>query len=143
MKKIIKMAFAVVAFAAVGLGSYKAYGSYTAANMSEEDLLIAENVLALSEDIKVTYVKVVKDSGSCYTTKVSGQEEKYENGIRYIRYSYVPELSDDIWQDCKTVPCFGGGCTDECVEIKCKNGYKSKDECPTNSEWIMVLNKTF
>lgn len=50
MKKIIKMAFAVVAFAAVGLGSYKAYGSYTAANMSEEDLLLAENVLALSED---------------------------------------------------------------------------------------------
>ncbi len=49
MKKFMKMAFAVVAFAAVGLGSYKAYGSYTAANMSEEDLLIAENVLAISE----------------------------------------------------------------------------------------------
>ena len=49
MKKFMKMAFAVVAFAAVGLGSYKAYGSYTAANMSEEDLLIAENVEALSQ----------------------------------------------------------------------------------------------
>ena len=49
MKKFMKMAFAVVAFAAVGLSSYKAYGSYTAANMSEEDLLIAENVLALSD----------------------------------------------------------------------------------------------
>ena len=48
MKKFMKMAFAVVAFAAVGLGSYKAYGSYTAANMSEEDLLIAENIEALS-----------------------------------------------------------------------------------------------
>ena len=45
----MKMAFAVVAFAAVGLGSYKAYGSYTAANMSEEDLLLAENVEALSD----------------------------------------------------------------------------------------------
>ena len=49
MKKIIKMAFAVVAIAAVGLGSFKAYSSYTAANMSEEDLLMAENVLALSD----------------------------------------------------------------------------------------------
>ena len=36
------------AFAAVGLGSYKAYGSYTAANMSEEDLLLSENIEALS-----------------------------------------------------------------------------------------------
>lgn len=45
----MKIAFAVVAFAAVGLGSYKTYCSYTAANMSEEDLLMAENVLALSE----------------------------------------------------------------------------------------------
>lgn len=49
MKKIMKMAFAVVAFAAVGLGSYKAYSSYTAVNMSEENLLFAENVLALSD----------------------------------------------------------------------------------------------
>lgn len=45
----MKMTFAVVAIAVVGLGSYKAYGSYTAANMSEEDLLVAENVLAISE----------------------------------------------------------------------------------------------
>lgn len=50
MKNLLKISFAVVAFAAVGLGSYKAYGSYTAANMSEEDLLLAENVLALSDD---------------------------------------------------------------------------------------------
>ncbi len=49
MKNLFKIAFAVVAFAAVGLGSYKAYGSFTAANMSEEDLLLAENVLALSD----------------------------------------------------------------------------------------------
>lgn len=50
MKNIFKISFAVITVAIVGLGSYKAYGSYTAANMSEEDLLIAENVLALSED---------------------------------------------------------------------------------------------
>lgn len=44
------MAFAVVALVAVGLGSYKAYGSYTAANMSEEDLLMQENIEAMAID---------------------------------------------------------------------------------------------
>lgn len=48
-QKKIKAFFAVAAFAAVGLGSYKAYGSYTAANMSENDLLLAENALALTD----------------------------------------------------------------------------------------------
>ncbi len=41
--------FAVAAIATVGLGSYKAYDSYTAANMSENDLLLAKNVLALTD----------------------------------------------------------------------------------------------
>ena len=48
-KNFFKATLAVAAIAAVGLGSYKAYGSYTAANMSENDLLLAENVLALSD----------------------------------------------------------------------------------------------
>ncbi|MCR5312392.1 MAG: hypothetical protein K6E54_01850 [Bacteroidaceae bacterium] len=52
MKKNIKMAFAVVALVAVGLGSYKAYGSYTAANMSEDDLLWAENIEAIGQTIE-------------------------------------------------------------------------------------------
>ncbi|MDE5998561.1 MAG: hypothetical protein K2H04_00555 [Bacteroidaceae bacterium] len=49
-KKIFKAFFAVAAIATVGLGSYKAYGSYMATNMSENDLLLQENVLALSDD---------------------------------------------------------------------------------------------
>ena len=110
------MAFAVVALVAVGLSSYKAYGSYTAANMSEEDLLLVENVLALSENIDVKYVKDVKDSGCCYTTEVKGVEEKCVNEIRYIRYCYVSKLSDGTWQECTTVPCLGGACKDECTE---------------------------
>ncbi len=69
MKKIFKMAFAVVAIASVGLGSYKAYGSYTAANMSEESLLMAENVLALSDatcDCKnITCYSTITPSESC------------------------------------------------------------------------------
>ena len=48
-KKFFKAALAIAAIATVGLGSYKAYDSYTAANMSENDLLLAENVLALTD----------------------------------------------------------------------------------------------
>lgn len=48
-KKFFKATLAVAAIATVGLGSYKAYDSYTAANMQENDLLLAENVLALTD----------------------------------------------------------------------------------------------
>ena len=48
-KNIFKSAFAVAAIAAVGLGSYNVYCSYTADNISANDLLLAENVLALSD----------------------------------------------------------------------------------------------
>ncbi len=138
MKNLFKIAFAVVAFAAVGLGSYKAYGSYTAANMSEEDLLIAENVLALSEDIKVTYVKVKDKSGNCYKKTVLGTERKEENEIHYIRYHYKYDLDTSGWITCITVPCLGGGCHDECTEVSCPEG-ASMEEGDEYSEWIMVL----
>lgn len=48
-KKIFKAFFAVVAITTIVLGSYKAYGSYTASNMNDDDLLFTENVLALAE----------------------------------------------------------------------------------------------
>lgn len=48
-KKIFKAFFAVVAITTIGLGSYKAYGSYTASNMNDDNLLFTENVLALAE----------------------------------------------------------------------------------------------
>lgn len=48
MKNIFKATLAVAAIAAVGMGSYRAYDSYVASNMSTEDLLFAENVEALS-----------------------------------------------------------------------------------------------
>ena len=63
-KNVFKATFAVVAIAAVGLGSYKAYDSYTAANMSEEDLLLTEDVLALSDPVpKGNGEKKTKDGG--------------------------------------------------------------------------------
>lgn len=49
-KNFFKATLAVAAIATVGLGSYKAYGSYTAANTADNDLLIAENVLALADE---------------------------------------------------------------------------------------------
>lgn len=48
-KKIFKAFVAYAAVAVVGISSYKAYGSYMAANMSGDDLLLTENVLALSD----------------------------------------------------------------------------------------------
>ena len=69
-KKFIKATLAVAAIAAVGLSSYKAYGSYTAANMSEEELLWAENVLALSHPENLSGQKVrvrAEYLGYCWT----------------------------------------------------------------------------
>ena len=51
-KKFCKSFAAFAAVAVVGLGSYKAYSSYLAANMSEEDLLLAENIEALGQLIE-------------------------------------------------------------------------------------------
>ncbi len=56
MKKFLKIAFAVVAFAAVGLGSYKAYGSYSS-SYSVRRSLLSENVEAMSRsESDVCYV---------------------------------------------------------------------------------------
>lgn len=46
MKKVIKMAIAAVCVVAAGMGGMKAYN---AANHSEADMLLAENVEALSQ----------------------------------------------------------------------------------------------
>ena len=50
MKKIINTALAVVAVAAASFGGYKAHSAYVAANMSEDELLMMENVEALSDE---------------------------------------------------------------------------------------------
>ena len=48
-KKFFKATLAVAAVATVGLGTYKAYEAYKTENMTENDLLLSENVLAFSE----------------------------------------------------------------------------------------------
>lgn len=47
MNKVFKTTLAVATIVA-GMGAYKAHNTYMATNMSEEDLLLAENVEALS-----------------------------------------------------------------------------------------------
>ena len=77
MNKIFKATLAVAAIAAVGMGSYKAYGSYEANSMSVEDLLLAENVEALSQggDSESADDEIHvrgKQIGVCYARKAKG-----------------------------------------------------------------------
>ncbi len=102
MKKFMKMAFAVVAFAAVGLGSYRAYGSYTAANMSEEDLLITENVLALSEGnsdgSNMVHVRTYV-TGYCWVPSTSSgkcDNSKHDSSCKVTKYTY-PSTPKTLW----------------------------------------------
>ena len=46
----MRISLAVAAMAMAGVGAMKTYGAYTAANMSDSDLLLAENVLAVCEN---------------------------------------------------------------------------------------------
>ncbi len=44
----MRISLAVAAIAMAGVGAMKTYGAYTAANMSDSELLLAENVETLS-----------------------------------------------------------------------------------------------
>lgn len=48
-KNFFRSAFVVAAFAAVGLGSYKTYGSYVANNAIQDNALFEENIEAYAE----------------------------------------------------------------------------------------------
>ena len=79
-KKFCKSFVAFAAVAVVGFGSYKAYGSYLAANMSEEDLLLAENVEALSETQETGYGEIcVRISGGPCYVRTFGPKEYIPN----------------------------------------------------------------
>lgn len=76
MKKKIKTALLMAVVAAVGFCSYKAYGSYVAGNVSEEDLLLAENVEALSAGDSQDYSGYAKDyetGEGMYVTEITGE----------------------------------------------------------------------
>ena len=110
MKKYFNMTLAVAAFAAVGLGSYKAYNSYTAANMSEENLLLAENVLAVSEQpgwIDDAICGFIKGIWTCITE--SGKDEEKE-----ATYYEQQNHSCFLYRDNDGKPHYGN--REDCIE---------------------------
>ena len=88
-KNFIKATLAVAAIAAVGLGSYKAYGSYTAANMSANDLLLAENVLALSDN-NGGCVSTNNGYREWKTSSVFGSKKEFYDCCSVLRSGYKP-----------------------------------------------------
>ena len=58
----MRISLAVAALAMAGVGAMKTYGAYTAANMSDSDLLLAENVEALSD---CESINGKKNNGHC------------------------------------------------------------------------------
>ena len=105
-RKLFKSLFAVAAIAAVGLGSYKAYGSYVTANMSEDDLLMMENVLALSElknPVENGQVEIVTSTKTCHKlvtdtskkqTIVINVDGKKETKICYWHYDDIKHAAN-------------------------------------------------
>ena len=103
MKKVIKTVLAVVTIAAVGMGSYKVYDSYVGANMSEEDLLLAENVLALSENVPNGTVDVIKGHKTCHklcTDKSKKQAYQYKDADGKWKTGYYYWNYDDSRTAC-------------------------------------------
>ena len=138
MKKFMKMAFAVVALVAVGLGSYKAYGSYTAANMSEEDLLMAENVLALSDPggNKDNYTQVKDQSVTCYVYGYTISKKLYDAKKKryYKTKSWDYQLKGYRWkckEDKKSTP----NCNPQ--KTSCKDEF---GDAPANHEYYESRN---
>lgn len=127
-KKFFKAFFAVAAIATIGLGSYKAYGTYMAANMTEEDLLMAENIEAISQSVESssnTYRKKVNvlpcfEPVEEYVKCMSAEKDHLDlyhfyykqNGEHYTckTYTYIPTA-------------WGSKPTDECYSNKsCSSG---------------------
>ena len=116
-KNIFKSVFAVAAIAAVGLGSYKAYGSYTIANMSEEDLLMAENIeaLAFGSDGKTTtrncqltkykvYKRMYKDDPSGEKVWSESLHKYVPAKVPYVDEQYVQSCDDLEWKKSQAYP---------------------------------------
>ena len=135
-RKLFKSLFAVAAIAAVGLGSYKAYGSYVTANMSEDDLLWAENVEAITQSIESsanTYRKLVFVE-ACYGPEdvffeCPGYSEEHMDTYsrRFVRQGdhYACKIYTHIPSPWTTKPA------DECESDKnCVNGTMSYANVP-------------
>lgn len=81
MNKKIKAAMLVAAVATVGLGGYKTYNAYQVNNMSDADLLVVENLSALSDpgtSSSSRLVKVADDpEGYCWKPVVKTKQHSH------------------------------------------------------------------
>ena len=77
----MRICLAVAAMAMAGVGAMKTYGAYTAANMSDSELLLMENVEALSNVEEESEQPV-----TCYNTvtKCDGVGVWYCSGCLYL-----------------------------------------------------------
>lgn len=74
MKKTLKTAIFAFAVVAAGLSGYKAYDAYQLSNMSETELLLAENLSALSEKVENGTVYVVTGYNKCWRYDATGRK---------------------------------------------------------------------
>ena len=105
-KKSFKAFIAGAAIAAVGLSSYKVYGTYMAANLPDDKLLMAENIeaLAYGDEIKVN-VRYRQEATNDITIA------KYDNDGYYIGDSIVGYVHAVICVGLGVTPCTPGSDT--------------------------------
>lgn len=141
MRKLTKTALAVAAIAAVSLGSYKAYRSYIVANMPEEDLLLAENVLALAD---MPTDVVLKQIAKHYVYKVQHKHVSYVYDTKHKKIGeYVDvKILSSYWQTCdrtyekKYKNCESGICKDfECAK-RCGYEHQQKPDVQEGRAYI-------
>ena len=115
MKKIIKFSCVAIAVAAAGYGGVKAYDAYNSAPST--DVLLSENVLALSE---VTEPKYYRSEGDCSLTVSGGAEVALMLGNIKITSVKANANGEVVFEGVKIV-CSANGdtmCTPrECAEF--------------------------
>lgn len=104
-KNFFKAFIAVAAIAAVGLGSYKVYGTYMAANLPDNKLLMAENIEALADDEIKANVRKRQETTNDITIG------KYDNDGHYIGDSIIGYTHVVICVGSGVTPCTPGSDT--------------------------------
>lgn len=81
MNKKIKATMLVAAVATVGFGGYKTYNAYQVNNMSDADLLVVENLSALSDPGTSSSSRVIKvagaETGYCWKPVVKKKQHRH------------------------------------------------------------------
>lgn len=96
-KKIFKTLFAFATIATISFGSYKAYGTYVVANMPEKDLVLSENIEALSNSPEYGVTCSSGYKGTCfvkgYNLVCCGEYTNYD-------CSFSGYMRDYCWNPC-------------------------------------------